>query len=107
MLTFKEAAEQIRQEMDHNMSIYGYDSYGYSSSGKIGLCDVCHNVDGIAYRRISIMDGRQYQECISCFWKRRMSELNPMSNEKADRVENVRAYFEKRKKKDKGCALEL
>ena len=100
MLTFKEAAEIIKKEMDHNMAIYGY-----SSSGKIGLCNVCHNVDGIAYRRVSIADGTEYQECISCFWYRRMKELNPISNEKAERLENVKKYFEDRKKKDQPCAL--
>lgn len=100
-LTFKEAAEQIRREMEHNMAIYGQ-----SASGKVGYCNVCHNVNGIAYRRLSIMDGSQYQECISCFWYRRMSELKPMTNEKAERVENIRKYFNDRKKR-KLCAIEL
>jgi len=102
IMTFKKAAEIIKQEMDQNMAIYGQ-----SASGKISFCNVCKNVDGIAYRRVSIADGTEYQECISCFWKRRMSELNPISNEKAERLENVRKYFEDRKKKDKECALEL
>ncbi len=99
VITFQEAAEQIRKEMNHNMAIYGY-----SSSGKIGICNVCHNVDGIAYRRVSIADGTEYQECISCFWKRRMSELNPIDDDRAVRLNNVKRYFEDRKKKDKGCA---
>ena len=99
-LTFKEAAEKIRQEMEHNMAIYGR-----SASGKIGLCNVCHNIDGIAYRRISIIDGTQYQECVTCFWQRRLKELNPISNEKAERLENVKKYFEERKRKQ--CALEF
>lgn len=94
IMTFKKAAEIIRQEMEQNMAIYGQ-----SASGKIGYCNVCHNVNGIAYRRLSIMDGSQYQECISCFWERRLKELNPISNEKAERVENVRKYFDDRKKR--------
>ena len=100
VLTFKEAAEQIRREMEQNMAIYGR-----SSSGKIGYCNVCHNVNGIAYRRISIVDGSQYQECVTCFWERRLKELNPISNEKAERLENVKKYFEERKRKS--CALEF
>lgn len=101
MLTFKEAAEIIKQEMDHNMSIYRL------TWGKIGLCNVCHNVDGIAYRRVSIAEGTEYQECISCFWKRRLTELNPIDNERAERLENVKKYFSDRKKRDIHCALEF
>ena len=106
VLTFKEAAEKIRKEMEHNMAIYSKAiAYGQSSSGKVGYCNVCKNVNGIAYRRISIVDGTQYQECISCFWERRLKELNPISNEKAERLENVKKYFEERKRKQ--CALEF
>lgn len=86
-LSKKEAEEEIQREVNR-LSL---------TSGYIGYCTRCSE-EG---KHIIFSDLKDMTtECVDCYAKRRLNELFTVEDEKRQRSDQVRKYFESRKKKE-------